>query len=73
MLAGFPGPGTVLLAATLALIAAVCFARPAAPGNPAWEVVAGWQLVLAAVAAVTWQRGRRRSPRRGYQQERQNR
>jgi hypothetical protein len=53
----------VLLVAPLVLLAAICFTRPLAPGNPAWEAVAAWLLAVAvaAVAALIWPRaGRRR-------------
>jgi hypothetical protein len=48
--------GTIVLIAPMMLVAAISYARPAAPGNPAWFVIAGWFTALsaAALAATTW-------------------
>jgi hypothetical protein len=54
--AGSRVTGAIALIAPMMLVAAICYARPAAPGNPAWFVVAGWftALAAAALAAVVW-------------------
>jgi hypothetical protein len=48
--------GTRQLIAPMMLVAAICYVRPAAPGNPAWFVIAGWFTALpaAALAATVW-------------------
>jgi hypothetical protein len=55
--------GSFALIAPLMLVAAICDARPAAPGNPAWFVVAGWFTALSATAsAATVWRSRQPAP-----------
>jgi hypothetical protein len=54
--AGSRVTGTVVLITSMMLVAAISYARPAAPGNPAWFVIAGWFTALsaAALAATAW-------------------
>lgn len=54
--AGSRVAGAIVLIAPMMLVAAICYARPAAPGNPAWFVIAGWftTLLVAALAATVW-------------------
>jgi hypothetical protein len=54
--AGARVAGAIALIAPMMLVAAICYARPAAPGNPAWFVIAGWftALPVAALAATVW-------------------
>lgn len=54
--AGARPAGTTVLIAPMMLVAAVCYARPVAAGNPAWFVIAGWFTALpaAALAATVW-------------------
>jgi hypothetical protein len=61
--AGARVTGTIVLIAAMMLVAAICYARPAAPGNPAWFVTAGWFTALsaAALAATLW-RSRQPAP-----------
>jgi hypothetical protein len=58
--AGARPAGAIVLIAPMMLVAAICYARPAAPGNPAWFVIAGWftALLAAALAATFWHSGR---------------
>jgi hypothetical protein len=54
--AGSRVTGTIVLITSMMLVAAISYARPAAPGNPAWFVIAGWFTALsaAALAATAW-------------------
>jgi hypothetical protein len=54
--AGARVAGAVVLIFAMMLVAAISYARPAAPGNPAWFVIAGWYTALsaAALAATAW-------------------
>lgn len=61
--AGLRVTGTIVLIVPMMLVAAISYARPTAPGNPAWIVIAGWFTALsaAALAATTW-RSRQPAP-----------
>jgi hypothetical protein len=61
--AGARVTGTIVLITPMMLVAAISYARPAAPGNPAWFVIAGWFTALsaAALAATAW-RSRQPAP-----------
>jgi hypothetical protein len=61
--AGSRVTGTVVLIVPMMLVAAISYARPTAPGNPAWIVTAGWFTALsaAALAATAW-RSRQPAP-----------
>jgi hypothetical protein len=54
--AGARVPGAIVLIAPMMLVAAICYARPVAPGNPAWFAMAGWftALPVAALVATVW-------------------
>jgi hypothetical protein len=54
--AGARVTGTIVLIAPMMLVAAISYARPAAPGNPAWFVIAAWFTALSAtaLAATVW-------------------
>jgi hypothetical protein len=54
--AGSRATGTIVLITSMMLVAGISYARPAAPGNPAWFVIAGWFTALsaAALAATAW-------------------
>jgi hypothetical protein len=57
--AGARVTGTILLIVPMMLVAAIAYARPVAPGNPAWLAIAGWFTALsaAALAAQAWRSG----------------
>lgn len=61
--AGARVTGTTVLITSMMLVAAISYARPAAPGNPAWFVIAGWFTALpaAALTATAW-RSRQPAP-----------
>ena len=61
--AGSRVTGTTVLITSMMLVAAICYARPAAPGNPAWFVIAGWFTALPAAAlAATARRSSQPAP-----------